>query len=46
MSIPHLEDAEEIGETIGELYLRNPKLFIIVFFFYLYLLWSILSNIQ
>ena len=45
MSIPHHDDAEEIGEIIGELYLRNPKLFIIMFFFYLYLLWSILLNI-
>ena len=46
MSLPPLEDAEEIGETIGQLYLRHPKLFIILFFLYLYLLWSILSNIQ
>ena len=46
MSLPPLEDAEEIGETIGLLYLRRPKLFIFVFFLYLYLLWTMLSNIQ
>lgn len=46
MSLPSLDDAEEIGETIGRLYLRNPKLFIIMFFLYFYLLWSVLSNIQ